>query len=231
MKRYTLQELYTAQQFATALGGELDNLAPMYFNVADAVLETFISNVLYGYFYEDEVAYGSCKDDEVERLNEIKGIFIKRLGYDIAVRYSYWSRKYQQIKELLTAEDMNLLQTSKMISSSEEMVDTAGGSFQKSASTPTGVSATTGDDSIDIDITSTDTSLDSDVTTGGYVDKYTNYQGKTATSNKQMGSRSGNVLREGSISELVDVLEKLPATFADEISRALCKHFIFLYEY
>ena len=37
-------------------------------------------------------------------------------------------------------------------------------------------------------------------------------------------------MREGSIDELLKVLEKLPSSFADEVSIALQKHFIFDYE-
>ena len=180
-------------------------------------LFTFIGNVIGGYFYDDVVAY------EGEDDSEVANIFMQRLCYDINLHTPYWYRKYNQVKALLTTTDFNLLQTSKMTKS-------AGGSLQKIATTPTGVSADSSTDEIDITIGEGTDEGENTIDTTGFVDKYTNTQQKYANASEVKGARSGEVMREGSIKDLLDVLEKLPATFGNEISIVLQKHFIFDYD-
>ena len=187
-------------------------------------LLTFVGNVIAGYFYDDLVAYDGEDDTEVYN------IFKTRLCYDINIHTPYWFKKYEYVKKLLTTNDFSLLQTSKMTSSSTEESKSAGGSLQKIATTPTGVSADSSTDSFDIEISESSGVVSSEVDTTGFVDKYTNTQQKYANASQVEGNRSGEVTREGSIKDLLEVLEKLPATFGDEISVVLQKHFIFDYE-
>ena len=185
-----------------------------------AEVMTFICTTIYGYFFEDYLAYrGDTAQDVAEQ-------FTKRLTYDICNKFPYWYRKYNYIKKLLTDSDFSLLQTSKVTSSSSDDTQSAGGSLQKGATTPTGVSTGTSLDRIGITMSS---GLN-DIDTTGFVDKYTNYQQKYANANRVKGSRSGNISREGSIDELLNVLEKLPSSFASEITTMLQKHFIFDYD-
>lgn len=185
---------------------------------------TFVGNAIYGYFYDDLVVYDG------EDAEEVNAIFVDRLCYDVNIKIPYWYKKYNYVKKLLTTDDFNLLQTSKMTSSSTDTTKTAGGSLQKVATTPTGVSASGSTDSINIDIKSGTSDGDNDVETNGFADKYTNSQQKYANAGRVEGSRSGTIMREGSIDELLKVLEKLPSSFANEINIALQKHFIFDYD-
>ena len=185
---------------------------------------TFVGMVVYGYFYDDLVAY------EGEDVEDVQETFIDRLCYDVNVKIPYWSKKYDYVKKLLTTDDFSLLQTSKMTSSSNDTTKSAGGTLQKTATTPTGVSATGSTDSINIDIKSGTSDGDNDVETNGFADKYTNAQQKFANATRVEGERSGEILREGSIDELLKVLEKLPSSFANEINIVLQKHFIFDYD-
>ena len=185
---------------------------------------TFVGMVIYGYFYDDLVVY------EGEDVEEVQEIFIDRLCYDVNVKIPYWAKKYEYVKKLLTTDDFSLLQTSKMTSSSNDTTKSAGGTLQKTATTPTGVSATGSTDSINIDIKSGTSDGDNDVETNGFADKYSNAQQKFANATRVEGERSGEILREGSIDDLLKVLEKLPSSFANEISIAMQKHFIFDYD-
>ena len=231
MERYKLQELYNSfTQFSSMLKTTLKaNQKPFYTMLMGISLEnidtlsSFIGSAVYGYFYNDLVAYKG------EELNDVREVFIDRLCYDIAVKFPYWYKKYNYIKKLLTTEDLSLLQSSKMTSSSSDETDSASGSLQKVATTPTGVSATGATDSIKIDKNAQDTKK-TEITTDGFVDKYANTQQKYASVNNVKGTREGTILREGSIDELLNVLEKLPSSFADEITKELGKHFIFDYE-
>ena len=224
--RYQLQELYeTVTDFVDAIKTGV-NTSMTFGKTATDLNEviTFAGNVIAGYFYEDLVAY----DGEDE--SDVISIFMPRLCYDINLHLPYWFRKYAQIKKLLTTDDFDLLQTSKMTSSSSDRTKSAGGSLQKIATTPTGVSADSSTDEIDITIGSGTSDGENEIDTTGFVDKYTNTQQKYANASDIKGERSGEIMREGSIKDLLEVLEKLPATFGNELSIALQKHFIFDYD-
>lgn len=224
--RYQLQELYeTITDFVDAIKTGV-NTSMTFGKTATDLNEviTFAGNVIAGYFYEDLVAYDG--EDESDVISK----FMPRLCYDINLHLPYWFRKYAQIKKLLTTNDFDLLQTSKMTSSSSDTTKSAGGTLQKTATTPTGVSATTSPDEINIDIKSGTDDGDNDIETNGFADKYTNAQQKFANATRVEGARSGEIMREGSIKDLLEVLEKLPATFGNELSIALQKHFIFDYD-
>lgn len=225
MERYTLSELYANRLlFNTQLNTALLDKSSMIMGIdlsQSSELISFISSAIYGYFYDDLVAYTG---------DNIAGDFINRLSYDVAVKLPYWKKKYAQIKTLLTTDDLSLLQTSKVTSSSTDNTNSASGTLQKTATTPTGVSAGGDSDSFEIGIDKGEDSDTSEVITNGFADKYTNAQQKFANASKIEGSRSGNITREGSIDELLNVLEKLPSSFANEITKALQKHFIFDYD-
>lgn len=225
MERYTLEFLYDdVDDFKSALNTQVTNSGLLMSTTIDSDVVGFVASAIYGYFYEDLIAYAG------EDAQDVSDTFIKRLGYDVSVRYLYWARKYAYVKKLLSDEDLSLFQTSKMISSSSDTTKTAGGSLQKIATTPSGVSTGTSEDGIDITIGKGTTDGENDITTEGFVDKYTNSQQKYANANRVEGEREGTILREGSINELVDVLEKLPSSFADEITSQVQKHFIFDYD-
>lgn len=233
MERYKLEELYNSHNdFTTELTDAITTFnAPFLMgkNVSTySETISFIGCAIYGYFYNDLVAYTG------EDLEDITDIFIRRLSYDVAVKLPYWDKKYQQIKQLLTTDDLSLLQTSKMTSSSKDQTDSAGGTLQKTATTPTGVSTGTAEDTIyiqlDKDSDFPESSSSNEIETNGFADKYTNAQQKFANATKVLGERSGEILREGSIDDLLKVLEKLPSSFADEVTRDLQKHFIFDYD-
>lgn len=231
MERYKLNEVFDAQYLLiNDVRDKLENssLSGMIMGLESSEdfneVTAFICSCIYGYFYDDLIVYQGEDEQEVEQT------FLNRLSYDIAVKLPYWYKKYGYIKKLLTTEDLSLLQTSKMTSSSSEETKTASGTLQKTATTPTGVSADGSTDSFEIGATTTSGVTTTSVETNGFADKYTNAQQKFANAGKVEGERSGTILREGSIEELLKVLEKLPASFSDEVTKHLQKHFIFDYE-
>ena len=226
MERYKLKTLYTKTQLYNALNTFAGNSGLLMGLESELIQDilSFVASCVYGYFFDDYVAYDGEDDAEV------KDVFLNRMGFDICVKLPYWSRKYQQIKDLLTTTQMNLMQSSKMTSSSSDTQRSASGTLQKTATTPTGVSATGSTDSFDVEISETSGTMTGEVETTGFADKYTNAQQKFANAGKVEGERSGEVMREGSIEDLLKVLELLPSSFADEINKALNKHFIYAYE-
>ena len=227
MERYKLSEIYlTPTDLITPLGvyltGSGMNMGLTTLQVGETL--SFIVNTCYGLFYDDYIAYSG------EDSTEVKNIFQKRFFYDVAIKLPYWYRKYQYVKKVLTDSDLTLFQTSKMTSSSSDTTKSAGGTLQKTATTPTGVSATGSTDAINIDIKSGTSDGDNDIETDGFADKYSNAQQKFANATRVEGSREGTILREGSLDELLNVLEKLPASLGSEICKDLGKHFIFDYE-
>lgn len=230
---FTLGHFYENEEnpltaFRTDLAGHIKSDMAMGVMSKNDIAEviTFLANVIYGYFYADLLAYDIDEDYQDENY----GIFLNRLGYDVSIRLPYWYRKYNYIKKLLTDNDFTLLQTSKMTSSSSENTDTASGTLQKTATTPTGVSADGSTDKFEITIDADSDTVTDEVKTTGFADKYTNAQQKFANAGQAKSEREGEILREGSIEELINVLEKLPSSFADEVNRQLQKHFIFDYD-
>lgn len=225
--RYKLSDLFdTASDLTDEIENEYDLSLTMGLTSTELnEVLSFVGSVVFGYFYDDLIVYDGETDSEVY------GTFSNRLCYDIAVKLPYWYRKYNYVKKLLTDTDFSLLQTSKMTSSSTDKTDSASGTLQKTATTPTGVSTGTSSDGFSVEIeVESDNVTSSDIVTTGFADKYTNAQQKFANAGSVKGERSGEVLREGSIDELINVLEKLPSSFANEISIALQKHFIFDYD-
>ena len=229
---YTLADYYSAYddpvtQFVTDLKSRVNTALTMGKNATQlSELITFVGSVIYGYFYADPVAYKIDSDEIPEDFS----VFLSRISYDINLHIPYWFKKYEYIKKLLTTSDFDLLQTSKMTSSSSDRTKSAGGSLQKIATTPTGVSADSSTDEIDITIGEDTDEGENTIDTTGFVDKYTNTQQKYANASDIKGERSGEIMREGSIKELLEVIEKLPATFGNDISIVLQKHFIFDYD-
>ena len=226
MEIYVLSQLYdTIGDFTDNLKSYVASFGTMGLTATQtAEVVGFIGSAIFGYFYDDLVTYqGEDESDVVDK-------FEPRIFYDIAVKLPYWYRKYQYIKTLLTDSQLSLFQTSKMISSSSDTTKSAGGTLQKTASTPTGVSTDSATDEIDITIGSGTSDGENEVDTTGFVDKYTNAQQKFANASRVEGEREGTILREGSIDELVNVLERLPSSFADEVTKAMQRHFIFDYD-
>ena len=237
--RYTLTDIFTNEStFASfikdnVMGALLShtNYSAMLYGLNNTQAQetlNFLSMAVWGYFYNDLVAYDS--DGTTLWKDYLKIQLAHRLCYDIAVKLPYWYRKYKTIKNLLTTDDLSLMQTSKVTSSSTDATHSAGGSLQKGATTPTGVTAETSPDEINITMGESQGERTNEVETNGFVDKYTNHQQKFVNASEIKGERAGEILREGSIDELLKVLEKLPASFADEITKDLQKHFIFDYD-
>lgn len=215
-----LSQLYVSSSaFATAMSTQLlTNSAiysPFVSSPVSASFELFIFTSIYNYYYDDIVAYEDSDD------------FVNRLAYDVAVKYGYWYKKFTYIQDLF--RELDLMQSSKMTSSSNDKTSSVGGTLQKTANTPTGV--TTESDNV-INLSMYDTSSDETessetlAVTTDYVDKYTNYEGKVHSSAIAKGERSATIERQGDIETLLRVLEKLPSSFADEITKYVSKHFI-----
>ena len=243
MKRYyTLFQLYhNLNIFKTAISENLFGQQHSMFDYSDVLmgltseqtsaLVSFICATIYCYYDDDVVAYPTLNEDPQQGEQDVTYALMKRLCYDIALKLPYWYKKYNTIKNLLTSDELSLLQTSKVSSSSTDETDSASGSLQKGATTPTGVTAETTPDKITIKVTPSETTGDeTSINTNGFVDKYTNHQQKFVNANKVKGSRSGTILREGSIDELLNILEKLPSSFANEVCKEVQKHFIFDYD-
>ena len=215
-----LSQLYeSTSAFATAMATQLTSLTAMFspfVNGNTNTFELFVFTAIYEYYYDDVIAY----EDSDE--------FVHRLVYDLAVKYGYWYRKYVYIQDLF--KNLELLQSSKMTSSSSDKTKSVGGTLQKTANTPTGVS-TSSDGEIDLTLADTDTGVNTSAVSSDYVEKYTNYEGKVHSSALAEGERSATISRQGDIETLLRVLEKLPSSFADEITKSVSKHFIQDYEY
>ena len=105
MERYTLGYISSSEDnpytaFATDLNSQIQT--PMVMGVMSksdiSEVINFIAYTIYGYFYNDLIAYPLDPDYIIE---DYHSIFLHRLCYDISVKLPYWYRKYYEIKNAL----------------------------------------------------------------------------------------------------------------------------------
>ena len=188
-------------------------------NTFTAFLEK-VAGGLYKYFKRDLIAY----EDEDE--------FMERLVYTLALNIN----KVFQMKnidfEIGSNTDFNkYVLTSKMESTSNETGKSGSSVLQSSASTPTAVSPTaTGNDiSVAMSTDAETGELSATFVNAGYVDKYTNFQGKTNGLHKNEVDRDSELTRSGNYENAIAVMKHLPNSYLNYVLKEVSKHFIFVY--
>ena len=179
----------------------------------------YIGSLIYNHYEDSIIAYAQ------------QSVFEKRLCLELFRQLPYLVVKYNAMKYLSQLDLDKMLQTSKASSNTTEVGINGSTMMQKSASTPTGVSATPV--STSQELTLTEDAQTGKVTmtspTGDFVDKYTNFQGKTSGVRKSDIDRTNVITRQGSYKDLIDLYNKIPNGFYDEVLSISGKHFIFVY--
>lgn len=179
----------------------------------------YIGSLIYNHYDDSIIAYGQ------------KDIFEKRLCLELFRQLPYLVTKYNAMKYLSQLDLDKMLQTSKTTSKSNESGINGSTMMQKTASTPTGVSATPVSTTQEVDLQKDETTgvVTLDTPTDDFVDKYTNFQGKTSGVRKSDIDRNNEISRQGSYKDLIELYNKIPNGFYDEILSISGKHFIFVY--
>ena len=215
-----LRQLFpTYSLFEEAVLGYIESIEVIGLNALDEEAVTYSLVSIYNYFTTDKIAY------------DTKEKFIKRLSTSLLEILPMFSKKYNYYKSLVSANttEDEFNKTSSLKSTSSENGKSGSNVVQKSAMTPTGISDT-GTNIQSVQLTTEGEKLTLDAPTTNYVDKATNYEGKTSGVHKNETDRNSSMQRSGSTEELFKLFNKLPKSLALEIEQVASKHFIFLYD-
>lgn len=226
IKRYNdfliLGDIVDKSELLTAFQTFLATNPDLYLLPTSTITEKFASYVIgliYHEYEDDRIAYTSFDD------------FKKRLFFDLTCSLPFILRKFNEYVSLLnisTTPSLNV--SSSMHSQSNEDGHNASGYLQKTASTPTGVSTGTTEDEITITSSKTNNVANNSVDTNGFVDKYTNFQGKTTSASSINNEKITDIERKGSTKDLLENLKKLEYELHNEVLGIASKHFLTLYE-
>lgn len=219
----TLKELYTnnfsfAQAVLNYFGTSFNDVT--YASTMRATFQTFMEKLcymIYSYFLRDKIAY------------EDKDIFLERLTFDLAKNINH----YFQLKNIdfmlgSNTDTGKYVLTSRMTNESDEKTKSGSSVVQSSASTPTGV-AVKSSSQIEVDLTESGTAVSSDFSTDAYIDKYTNFQGKTDGVHKNEVDKSNEMIREGNFLNAIELMDKLPCSYLDKVLDDVSMHFVVVY--
>ena len=115
-------------------------------------------------------------------------------------------------------------------SNTKENASNGSSVIQKSASTPTGITHTASSETITMELShdgETDvTAIDVD---DGYEDKYTNFVGKTSGLHRNEVDRDTDIKRTSNYGLSLDILEKIPYSYINDVLKEVSQHFIQIY--
>ena len=218
----TLKEEYiTAKDFtdkvSSLFGTDLDLSDIAYDSKMKSTFSQFIINLakaIYFYYQRDKIAYTD------------KDVFIERIVYDLTLNINHYFQR-KGIDFMIgsnTDNDKYLLSNGMTTKSSEDGV--SGSSvLQSTASTPTGVSPSATGNTIEMNIDGTTLN----VTNNGYVDKFTNFQGKTNGLHNNKVNRDTSYIRTANYEQAIELFTKLPVSYLEEVLRDVSNNFIFTY--
>ena len=220
-----LKDEYTKAQFISAISTKFTALDFGDVAYGSAMATTFsgfiekLAKVIYEQYETDQLAY------------QDKDVFMKRLTMSLTKNINYYFQR-KGIDFLIgsnTDNDKYVL-TSTLTSGTSETGVTGSTVVQSSASTPTGVSGSDTGDSLSLEMKETSGVDSVDLSNDAYVDKYTNFQGKTNGLHKNKVERDNTSIRSGSFLNAIELMKNLPKTYLDEVLEDVSKHFIIVYD-
>jgi len=205
---------------------------------------SFITSLLYMIgeeYYNDKIAYSDKSTFEL-RLTNIIARNYQELYFD--------SRVYSMITstspdDVLIVKDgsksSSNSRSSYQSSSSTESGKEGSNIVQKSASTPTAVNPNNDDSEVSIEITTSEGVTTMDTTEDDFINKYSNFGGKTSGLRLNDVSKSGNISRSnsgmdsgtytegGSLLLGIEIYNKLPQDYKDKVLQLVATQFICVY--
>lgn len=217
------EEFLTLSDFNTALAGSFsttfdDVTIPSAIKTSLSTFLTKIGQGIYRFYVRDKIAYLD------------KDIFIERLVNTIALNMNY----YFQLQKLdfmvaQVTDTSKFMLTSSLSSDTNETGSKGNVVVQSSSLTPTGVDATDTGNSMSIELTEDDDETSLETTEDAFVNKYTNYQGKTNGVQRNHVNRNNELSRNGDYIHLADVIERLPKSYFNKLLQDVSEHFIMVY--
>lgn len=220
-----LEEEYTKSEFATDIGSELDSYNFGYLS-SDVTLVSKIklltlalSSPIYDEYCTDRLAY-----QDVTK-------FLERLINTLVRKVNRWIVQKNIEEDLISNATLeNFISNGGTHSVTSEDAQTGSAVIQKSASTPTGITHNVTSEDIEMELSHTDETDKTDLSVDdGYEDKYTNFVGKTNGLHRNEVDRDTNIERTSNYGLALDILDKLPYSYINDVLKEVSQHFIQIY--
>lgn len=220
----TLEELYpTDEDFADDVYNYIDEKSNInWLYSTKATIMNFITSLAYPIYNEyvrDRIAYQS--DDN----------FLERIINSLLYKVNKWYMQHKIDIDLIVKSSLdNFIKNGGTHSETNEEAQTGSAVIQKSASTPTGITHNASVESIVMDLSYNE---QTDNTTmhvdDNYDDKYTNFIGKTNGVHRNEVGRETDITRSSNYGLAMDILEKIPYSYINEVLSEVSQHFIQIY--
>lgn len=174
--------------------------------------------------------YDEYQTDRIAYKDESK-TFVKRMLNSIMRKINRWYIQKKIEEDLIDNATLEkFISNGGTKSNTTENGSTGSAVIQKSASTPTGISHNASSESLDIELSHTQatdtTSMEVD---DNYDDKYTNFVGKTNGLHRNEVERDTDITRSSNYGLAMDILDRVPYSYIDEVLREVSQHFIQIY--
>ena len=220
-----LEDEFSKSEFADEIGSKLTNYN-LSFLSSDTTLVNKIKALALGFA---SPIYDEYHSDSLAYLDS--DTFLDRMLNSLVRKINRW-----YIQKMIEEELIDNATLEKFISNggthsiTSEDGTTGSAVIQKSASTPTGISHNAPQEDIEIhlDHNSEDELTDMSVT-DGYEDKYTNFVGKTNGLHRNEVDRDTNITRTSNYGLSLEILEKIPYSYINDVLKEVSQHFIQIY--
>ena len=220
-----LEDEFSKSEFADEIGSKLTNYN-LSFLSSDTTLVNKIKALALGFA---SPIYDEYHSDSLAYLDS--DTFLDRMLNSLVRKINRW-----YIQKMIEEELIDNATLEKFISNggthsiTSEDGTTGSAVIQKSASTPTGISHNASQEDIEIhlDHNSEDELTDMSVT-DGYEDKYTNFVGKTNGLHRNEVDRDTNITRTSNYGLSLEILEKIPYSYINDVLKEVSQHFIQIY--
>ena len=220
------EDEYTSNEFGSGVQNEVNQIITYNWLVAQpsdiaklVALAYALSYPIYREYSTDRLAY------------EDKDVFLKRVCNSIANKLNKWYLQKKIQEDLISNATLdNFISNGGTTSNTSENASTGSAVIQKSASTPTGISHNAQSETIDVELSHEEeqdkTSME---ITDGYADKYTNFVGKTNGLHRNEVERDTEIQRKSNYGLALEILEKIPYSYINEVLTEVSQHFIQIY--
>lgn len=174
---------------------------------------------IYSEYYNDRIAY------------EDKDTFLIRIINSLAIKVNRWYAQHKIEEDLIDKATLeNFISNGGTTSNTKENASTGSAVVQKSASTPTGITHNVTEENIEVGLSHDDTADTTELSVDdGYEDKYTNFVGKTNGLHRNEVDRDTNIERTSNYGLALEILDKLPFSFINDVLKDVSIHFIQIY--
>ena len=178
-----------------------------------------LTEPIYNEYSQDKIAYRDYQ------------YFIKRLINTMIWSINKWYMRFNIDDDLMSnASLQNFTSKGHTKSVTDEEAQTGSAVMQKSASTPTGIEHGASEESMSMNLVKDESTGETTMTfDDNYDEKYTNFVGKTNGVHKNNVLRETDIDRSSDFGLAMDILEKIPYSYINDVLSDVSEHFIQIY--